>query len=61
MENKTYTISQVAKILGVYVDTIRKWEKRGVIKIKRNSINNYRYFTQEDVDELVKKIKGSVV
>ena len=51
----TFTINQVAKIIGVVPATIRNWEKNELIRIKR-SASNYRLFTSEDI-EILKKIK----
>lgn len=51
----TFTINQVAKILGVVPATIRNWEKNGMISSKR-SPSNYRIFTLDDIETL-KKIK----
>ena len=51
----TFTINQVAKILGVVPATIRNWEKNGMISSKR-SASNYRIFTLDDIETL-KKIK----
>ena len=51
----TFTINQVAKILGVVPATIRNWEKNGMISSKR-SASNYRIFTLDDIETL-KKIR----
>ena len=51
----TFTISQVAKMLGVVPATIRNWEKSGLINAKRTA-SNYRVFTLDDIETL-KKIK----
>ena len=54
-DNITFTINQVAKMLGVVSATIRNWEKNGLITVKR-SPSNYRIFTLDDIENL-KKIK----
>ena len=54
-DNMTFTINQVAKMLGVVSATIRNWEKNGLITVKR-SPSNYRIFTLDDIENL-KKIK----
>ncbi len=48
MFTKTIPISEAAKMLSVSLDTIRRWEKKGLIKASRDS-SNTRIF---DVDEL---------
>lgn len=42
------TVSDAAKVLDVSLDTIRRWEKKGLIKASRDA-NNYRVF---DIKEL---------
>lgn len=54
-DNLSFTINQVAKMLGVVPATIRNWEKSGLITAKR-SPSNYRIFTPDDIETL-KKIK----
>lgn len=54
-DNMTFTINQVAKMLGIVPATIRNWEKSGLITVKR-SPSNYRIFTLDDIEKL-KKIK----
>jgi DNA (cytosine-5)-methyltransferase 1 len=48
MSKKTVPIAEAAQILSVSLDTIRRWEKKGLIKASRD-INNARIF---DVAEL---------
>ncbi|MEI7543040.1 MAG: DNA (cytosine-5-)-methyltransferase [bacterium] len=45
-----FTVHEVSKRLNVSVDTIRRWDKKGLIKSKR-SIHNYRVF---DIDEIAR-------
>ena len=47
----TFSISQVAKMLGVVPGTIRNWEKTGLITVKRSD-SNYRIFTVDDLATL---------
>lgn len=54
-DSVTFTINQVAKIIGVVPATIRNWEKSGLITSKRSQ-SNYRIFTLDDIETL-KKIK----
>jgi DNA (cytosine-5)-methyltransferase 1 len=51
------TVSDVAKEVGVSVDTIRRWEKKGLIKGKR-SPQNYRIFNTEEVKRIHAKLFG---
>ena len=50
-DNITFTVNQVAKMLGVVPATIRNWEKNGLIQVKR-SASNYRIFTWKDIETL---------
>lgn len=57
-KSKRYLASEIAKILGISKKTLFNWEKSGKIpKVKRDPINNYRYYTEEDLVKL-KKITG---
>jgi len=51
------TVADVAKQIGVSVDTIRRWEKKGLIKGKRSS-QNYRIFNIEEVKRIHAKLFG---
>lgn len=55
-DNITFTINQVAKMIGVVPATIRNWEKNDLIRVKRSE-SNYRIFTPDDIETL-KKIKA---
>jgi DNA-binding transcriptional MerR regulator len=45
-------IREVSKLLGVSHDVIRNWERNGLISVRRNSYNNYRLFSQGDIERL---------
>lgn len=47
---KTYYIAEFAKILGVYKDTIRNYQKKGLLPDNRNPVNKYRVFTEDDLE-----------
>ena len=54
--NNRYTSQQTADFLGIYKRTLFNWEANGKIpKAKRDPMNNYRYYTKEDI-ALLKKI-----
>lgn len=53
--NSRHTAQQVADILGIYKRTLFNWEAAGKIpKAKRDPMNNYRYYTGEDIKKLLK-------
>lgn len=49
MENELYTIAQVADILSVSKETLRRWEESGKLIPTRNSDNNYRLYTKDQL------------
>lgn len=55
--NDLLTISDAAIKVGVSTDTIRRWEKKGLIKSQRSG-GNYRLFELPEIQNLYKKISG---
>jgi len=51
-------LKEVAKILGVSTQTLRKWDKSGKLKAYRNPINNYRIYKPEDIELFIRKIES---
>ena len=50
---KIYNVQEVANILGIYKRTVINYEKKGVFPhSKRNPINNWREYTEEDIQKL---------
>lgn len=45
--NNRYRMGQVSNFIGISKDTIRHWQKKGLLDIKRDD-NNYSVFTDED-------------
>ncbi len=56
MKNK-YSVSEVASLLGVNKETLRRWDRNGKFKSKRHPINNYRYYNHEQIQSLVKELQ----
>lgn len=48
-----YTIGDFSKILGITVDTLRLYEKCGIVKPIKNKENSYRYFQDLDARKLL--------
>jgi len=48
-----YSIGEFAEILGVTVDTLRLYERQGIIKPIKDHRNNYRYFDDLDARNLL--------
>jgi len=56
--NSRYTAQEIANMIGVNKRTLFNWEtSRKIPKAKRDPMNNYRYYTEEDVKHL-KRITG---
>ena len=43
-----FTIGEFARILGVTTDTLRVYEKQGILTPQKDCTNNYRYYTDLD-------------
>jgi DNA-binding transcriptional MerR regulator len=44
-----YLVNEIAKYFGVSGDTIRYYDKLGIISPKKDEKNNYRYYSREDL------------
>ncbi len=54
------TASDTAYLLGIHVNTVRRWSKRGVLKAYRISVRGDRRFKREDIEEFL-RVRGSGV
>ena len=50
MNSGYITINEVAKLLGVSIDTLRRWDKNGKLKAIRQQKNGYRYYPRETIE-----------
>lgn len=55
MKNNLLTIGQTAKLLGVSIDTLRRWDKSGKFSSVRISPGGNRYYRKSDVDLFIKE------
>jgi DNA (cytosine-5)-methyltransferase 1 len=55
---KLLTVSDAATQIGVSSDTIRRWDKKGLIKVNRSDLN-YRLFDIEEIMRIHKKVSGN--
>ncbi len=53
--NKLIPLKDAAKYLGVCKLTLRNWDKQGKLHAIRNTMNNYRLYSKEDLDNVYKK------
>lgn len=57
MDNKLLTVFDAARKLNVSSDTIRRWEKKGLIKAARSD-KNYRLFSLDELQRIYNKTQG---
>ncbi len=55
--NNLCTVSEAAVQIGVSADTIRRWDKKGLIKVRRSDLN-YRLFDINEIKRLHGKVAG---
>lgn len=53
LEGKLLSISQVAKIFGIHQDTLRNWEKKGLITPLRVGTREDRKYRPEDLEKIM--------
>ncbi|HEX6761453.1 MAG TPA: helix-turn-helix transcriptional regulator [Gaiellaceae bacterium] len=51
MPKQTYTASEAATALGISLDTLRRWDKAGRVKVGRDS-SNRRVVSAAEIDRL---------
>jgi len=51
MKTSTLSISQVAELLAVSKDTLRRWDSSGRLKSIRHPVSNYRVYTEESLKQ----------
>jgi molybdopterin-binding protein len=51
MPKQTYTASEAAAALGISLDTLRRWDKAGRLKVERDS-SNRRVLTAAEIDRV---------
>lgn len=56
MEKKGVTIKIAAEILGVSVNTLRKWDDEGILRAKRKK-NGYRYYSIRELEKFAETHK----
>ncbi|MBK7104858.1 MAG: MerR family transcriptional regulator [Ignavibacteriae bacterium] len=54
---KLYSITEAADLIGVNKETLRRWDKTGKFKSSRHPINNYRVYSIEKINTLVKDLQ----
>lgn len=57
---KTYTSKEVCRILQITKVTLFKYLKMGIVAERRNPVNNYRVFVNDDIIKLQDLILGNL-
>lgn len=50
------TITEVSEILKVHPNTLRKWDRKGILKAVRFGQRGDRRYTKEDIEKLSKGV-----
>ena len=56
MQNKLIPIGKTADLLGVSIDTLRRWDAAGRLKATRNGVLGHRYYLQSDIDTFLQDV-----
>jgi molybdopterin-binding protein len=51
MRRSAYTASEAARVLGISLDTLRRWDRQGRIKVERDNANR-RLVPAAEIDRL---------
>lgn len=57
MQKQLYSISETAKILGISIDTLRRWDKAGRLIPVRSGPKGHRFYNKTDIDFFLKGIE----
>jgi len=58
MEEKLLTIAEAAEILGVSLDTLRRWDKNGKLVAIRKEGGTHRYYREKDLEIFSSDLMG---
>lgn len=47
------TVSDVAQLLGIHANTVRRWAQKGVLKVYRLGARGDRRFRRQDIDSFL--------
>lgn len=59
-KTQVMTVKQISEKLGVSKQTVKNYQKKGLIPDRRSPANNYRIFTSDDLEALKKAVYGNV-
>ena len=55
--SRTLRVKEVAEKLNISQETLRRWDKSGKFPSTRHPINNYRVYSEDQVESLVKELQ----
>jgi hypothetical protein len=55
MKEKLLTISQAAEMIGVSIQTLRRWDGSGRLLSVRKKETGHRYYRESDIEEFIRK------
>ncbi len=58
MKKGLVTVKEAAEILGVSIQTLIRWDKKGKLKAARHPMNNYRIYRLVELKELAERIEN---
>lgn len=56
MENKLISISKAAEMLGISIDTLRRWDAAGRLKATRSGPRGHRYYLESDLEAFLQDV-----
>lgn len=58
---KIFRVHEAAELLGISRQTLLRYEKKGILpKQRRNRINSWREYTQNDIEDIKRKLKKGI-
>src|SRR5690554_84458 len=59
--NDYLTLAETAKIIGKSKETLRRWDKEGILNAVREPVSNYRVYRKSDVQTLLGNLFDEVI
>lgn len=56
MDKKLLSIGEAAKKIGVSIDTLRRWDKKGILTAIRPTPKGHRYYNSDDIELYLQNI-----
>ena len=57
--NEYLTVGEAAELLGVSKDTLRRWDRAGKLKARRNPVTGYRLYLPSELEEFLREVGGA--